>query len=79
MKTTCTMDVAQLQVLQLAVGGLVIGRRRNPAAQVVQNRVKMLQLRSSDTVVDIPVVENREVPTGKSVQISGGNSTGVLQ
>ena len=62
------MDVAQLQVIELAVGGRVTRRRRNPAAQVVQNRVKMLQLRSSDTEVDIPVVENREVPTGKSVQ-----------
>ena len=68
MKTTCTMDVAQLQVPHLAVSGLVSGRRRNPAAEVVQNRVKMLQIRSSDTEVDIPVVENREVPTGKSVQ-----------
>ena len=68
MKTTCTMDVAQLQVPQLAVSGLVSGRRRNPAAEVVQNRVKMLQLRSSDTVVDIPVAEHREVPTGHSVQ-----------
>ena len=62
------MDVAQSQVLQLAVGGLVSGRRRNPAAQAVQNRVKMLQFRSSDTVVDIPVVEHRQVPTGKGVQ-----------
>ena len=62
------MDVAQLQVIELAVGGRVTGRRRNPAAQVVQKRVKMLQIRSSDTEVDIPVVENREVPTGKSVQ-----------
>ena len=74
------MDVVFLQVLEVAVGALVIGRRRNPAAEVVQNRVKMLQLRSSDTVVDVPVVETQgQVPTGKSVQINGGNSTGVLQ